>query len=238
MVPGAAGRRWCLDAEGLLHVLRVAASARCAVDLPKLYAIVDVDVAARAGWAPQDLGQAYLGGGARLLQLRAKSLASGPFLDLAQAMADDARRAGATLVINDRADIAALTGAALHVGQDDLQPFDARRVVGPGVLLGYSTHTESQIDAALAQPVSYLAIGPVFGTATKDTGYTAVGLALVATAARLAMTRRIPVVAIGGITLDTALRVVAAGAASLAVITDLLTADPEARVRQYLAALA
>jgi thiamine-phosphate pyrophosphorylase len=95
----------------------------------------------------------------------------------------------------------------------------------------------AQIEHALAQPISYLAIGPVFSTATKTTGYEQVGLPLVAAAARAAAARAVPVVAIGGITLATARRVVDAGAASVAVIGDLVTADPAARVRQYLSAL-
>jgi thiamine-phosphate pyrophosphorylase len=172
------------------------------------------------------------------LQLRAKTLASGRFLELALMIAEDARQSGATFIVNDRADIAAQAAAGLHVGQHDLPPCDARRVVGSGALLGYSTHSELQIDAALLQPVSYIAVGPVFDTATKETGYTAVGLSLVASAARRAAPQHVPVVAIGGIALDTAPSVIAAGAASVAIITDLLTTDPEARVRQYLSALA
>jgi thiamine-phosphate pyrophosphorylase len=102
--------------------------------------------------------------------------------------------------------------------------------------VGFSTHTQQQIDDALAMPVSYVAIGPVFWTGTKDTGYERVGLPLVRAGAACAA-GRVPVVAIGGITIDTAPSVLAAGAASVAVITDLLAGNPEARVRQYLAAI-
>ena len=81
--------------------------------------------------------------------------------------------------------MARLAGAAgVHVGQDDLSPADARAVVGPHAIVGYSTHTLEQFERALREPVSYLAIGPVFGTSTKNTGYEAVGLALVEAAAR------------------------------------------------------
>lgn len=207
--------------------------------LPRLNAIVDVDVCARTGWPPRDLAREYLSGGARFLQLRAKSAASGAFLDLASAINEDVRNAGGVLLVNDRADVAVLAGAAgVHVGQEDLSPDDVRRVVGADAIVGFSTHTPDQIAGALRAPITYLAVGPVFGTATKDTGYSRVGLALVIEAARLARAPNVPVVAIGGITLETARRVIDAGAASIAVITDLVSADPAARVREYLSVLA
>lgn len=133
--------------------------------------------------------------------------------------------------MNDRADIARLAAAdGVHLGQDDLAPAAARVILGPSATIGLSTHTVSQLDAAATEPVDYIAIGPVFGTATKDTGYDAVGLEMV----RRAATYGRPVVAIGGITLDTAASVIAAGARSVAVIGDLLTSgDPTARVRAY-----
>ena len=103
-------------------------------------------------------------------------------------------------------------------------------------MIGYSTHSAEQIAGAVSQPVSYVAVGPVFGTRTKDTGYHAVGLELVAAAARAAGAR--PVVAIGGITLDTAPAVLRAGATAVAVIGDLLsTGDPAGRARDYLRTL-
>lgn len=195
-------------------------------------------MAVRAGWTARDLTRAYLCGGARLIQLRAKTMASGALLDLASAVAEDAAAAGADLIVNDRADIAVLARASgVHVGQEDLAPADVRRVVGPEALVGFSTHTVEQIAAALAQPISYLAVGPVFWTRTKDTGYERVGLALVEAAARHAAGAGRPVVAIGGITLASARSVIEAGAASVAVITDLLAGNPEARVREYLSAL-
>jgi len=207
--------------------------------LPPLYAIVDVDVCAARGRQPRDVMRGYLAGGARLLQLRAKTLPGGAFLDLASALSEDAVAAGATLIVNDRADIAQLSGAAgVHVGQDDLSPADVRRVVGPQAIVGRSTHTAEQIEGATLEPISYLAIGPTFATSTKATGYEAIGLGGVADAAKRASKHSLPVVAIGGITLERAPGVIAAGAASVAVITDLLDDDPERRVRQYLSALA
>lgn len=206
--------------------------------LPPLYPIVDVDVCLRCGWAPRDLARAYLTGGARLLQLRAKTLGSGAFLDLAAALVEDASAADAHIVVNDRADLAVLAGAAgAHVGQEDLSPAEVRRITGPDAIVGLSTHTDAQIDRALTAPISYLAIGPVFGTTTKDTGYAHVGLEAVEHAARRIAAAGIPLVAIGGITLATARSVVEAGAVSVAVITDLITGDPAARVREFLRAL-
>jgi len=144
----------------------------------------------------------------------------------------------AAIIVNDRADLAVMSRAAgVHVGQEDLAPGEARRLVGPGGIVGCSTHTVQQITAAIAEPISYLAVGPVFGTTTKDTGYAAVGLELVSTAARLA--GALPVVAIGGITIDTAESVLRAGATSVAVIGDLVAhGDPRARVAAYLQRLA
>ena len=148
------------------------------------------------------------------------------------------RREAVRVIVNDRADVAVLTAAAgVHVGQEDLSPTDIRRVAGADVLVGLSTHTSDQITAALTEPISYLAIGPVFATATKSTGYDAVGYQAVERAATQAASRHLPVVAIGGITLETAPRVIDAGAAAVAIIGDLLTADPEARVKEYLAVL-
>jgi thiamine-phosphate pyrophosphorylase len=144
----------------------------------------------------------------------------------------------AAVVVNDRADVARLCGAsAVHVGQDDLSPADARAIVGPGVAIGFSTHTLEQVQAALREPVDYIAVGPIFGTRTKDTGYEAVGLDLVRAAARCA--GGIPVVAIGGITLENARSVLDAGASAVAVISDLLVGnDPRGRIAAYLGALA
>jgi thiamine-phosphate pyrophosphorylase len=183
------------------------------------------------------LAGAFLDGGAKIIQLRAKRLASAPFLVHADDLVRAAAPYGAAIVVNDRVDLALLAGAAgAHVGQEDLPPAAARRILGPDATIGYSTHTVAQIEATAEEPVTYIAIGPVFGTRTKTTGYDAVGLALVAEAARRSHGR--PVVAIGGITLERAPEVIAAGASSVAVITDLLAGgDPLARVAAYLRAL-
>jgi thiamine-phosphate pyrophosphorylase len=140
--------------------------------------------------------------------------------------------------VNDRADIAKLAGAdGVHVGQEDLDPLSARRLLGDAAIVGISTHSLDQVRAATRLPVDYIAVGPVFGTSTKDTGHRAGGLDFVSAAsdAVRAAGAHMPLVAIGGITLERAAEVIGAGAASVAVISDLLSAGPpDARVRDYL----
>jgi thiamine-phosphate pyrophosphorylase len=201
--------------------------------------ILDLDIAEGAGWSPLDLAKAYLNGGATFLQIRAKLASSAALLAIAAAIVEMAHQREATIVVNDRADIARLSGAdGVHVGQDDLSPPDVRSIVSADAIVGLSTHTIVQLEAALHQPVTYVAIGPVFGTTTKVSGYDAVGLAMVHSAAARTRTAGLPLVAIGGITLETAASVIEAGAASVAVIGDLLrSGDPEGRVREYLARL-
>jgi thiamine-phosphate pyrophosphorylase len=203
---------------------------------PFLYPIVDTSVCSSRGLDPQAVAEAYFAGGARVLQLRDKAGASAAFLSLADRMVASAGSRSAVIVVNDRADITRLSGAAgVHVGQDDLTVAEVRRLVGPTAIFGVSTHDERQVDEALDSDATYVAVGPVFGTATKNTGYTARGLDLV----RYAANRGKPVVGIGGITLERARSVVEAGAAGLAVISDLLEgADPERRVREFIALLA
>jgi thiamine-phosphate pyrophosphorylase len=181
------------------------------------------------------LCDAFLGGGARVLQLREKERSSGEFLQLADILVRRAKAADALIIINDRADIARLSGAAgVHVGQDDLSVADVRRLLSEPAIVGLSTHDERQIDDAIEQQPTYIAVGPVFGTSTKDTGYSARGLDLVRSAAG----RGRPVIAIGGLTLDNMLDVVRAGASGIAVISDLVNNDPLARTRAFVTRLA
>ena len=128
----------------------------------------------------------------------------------------------ALFIIDDRADIARLLGAGVHLGQEDLPPRLARRIVGPEAVIGFSTHNAEQLEAAAEEPVDYLALGPIFETSSKERPDPVVGLE------RLRAWRRLterPLVAIGGITRANAPAVLAAGADSVAVIGDLL-ADP------------
>jgi thiamine-phosphate pyrophosphorylase len=201
-----------------------------------LCAIVDSEAAARAGWRPLDLARAFIDGGARFLQLRAKDLSGALFLETAIAIVQLAHGRGASVIVNDRADIARLAGAdGVRIGQDDLSPRAVRALVGPDAVVGLSTHTIEQLERAVDEPVSYVAIGPVFGTTTKVTGHERVGLEMVREAALRTRARGLPLVAIGGITLENAPSVIQSGADSVAVISDLLAGgDPERRVQDFL----
>ena len=204
----------------------------------RLYAIVDHDVAEAHGWNIVDLGQSLLRGGARLLQVRATRTPAARLLVACDALVAAARRFDARVIVNDRADIALMSGAAgVHVGQGDLPAERARMLLGTEAIIGRSTHTTAQIDAALDEPIDYIAVGPIFTTSTKkDVGCNPGGLRLV----RLAVARagRTPIVAIGGITLDSAESVIEAGASAVAIISDLLAGgNPEQRARAFLSAL-
>ena len=201
---------------------------------PFLYPIIDTGLCRRRGVDPVAIAEAFLAGGARVLQLREKGESSSDFLALADTLVPLVESAGGLLVINDRADIALLSGAGgVHVGQDDLTVADVRRIVPPSTIVGLSTHDRMQVDRAITEQPSYIAVGPVFGTSTKETGYTARGLDLV----RYAAASGTPVVAIGGITLDRVPDLLAAGASGIAVISDLLNGDPETRTREFIASI-
>ena len=146
------------------------------------------------------------------MQLRAPGVATGTLVDWTRGIVAAAAGRGARIVVNDRCDVALMAGAdGVHVGQDDLPAGVVRELLGPDAVVGLSTHDAPQLEAALSEPISYLAVGPVYATRTKDTGYAAVGLEAVRRAAHAAGGR--PVAAIGGITLETAPAVIAAGAA-------------------------
>jgi len=205
---------------------------------PPLYAVLDVDAVGERSLEPRRVAAAWLDAGVRWLQLRAKALDGGALLELADTLAALSRQAGATFIVNDRADVARLSDAGgVHLGQTDLRPVDARKILPAGRLIGVSTHSVEQAKAALSEPVDYLAIGPVFGTSTKARPDPEVGLDGVRAVSVLARARRRPVVAIGGITLARAPEVLAAGADSVAVIADLLHGDPGERARAFLQAL-
>jgi len=201
--------------------------------LPPLYAIVDpLDT----GRDPAALAAALLRGGARLVQLRWPGASARELLGAALAIRPLARAAGALFLVNDRPDVArAAEAEGVHLGQDDLPVAAARRVLGAGRLIGVSTHDPGQARAAEAAGADYLGVGPVYATATKPDALAPRGLALVS-AVRAAV--RCPLVAIGGITPETAAAVRAAGADAVAMIGALERApDPEAAVRDVLARL-
>jgi thiamine-phosphate pyrophosphorylase len=180
--------------------------------LPRFYPILDVTSVTARAWDVVEVGDQLLDAGAEILQAKA------------------------VLVVNDRADIARLVGAALHLGQEDLTPSEARAIAGANAVIGYSTHNESQLRLALTEPADYLALGPIFGTASKENPDPAVGVE------ELRRLRRVsdrPVVAIGGITRANARQVIEAGADSVAVIGDLFPSDGDvrARVREWVRGL-
>jgi len=174
--------------------------------------------------------------GLPLLQLRAKGTSDRVRLALAREAVAAAHRGGALLIVNDRADVARMSGAdGVHVGQDDVAPSDVRAVVGPDAIVGFSTHDVGQLERALREPIDYVAVGPVFATTSKSHPDPVVGLELVR-AARARTT--LPLVAIGGITRANARSVIAAGADGVAVISDVLrAADPVGAARELAAGL-
>ena len=202
--------------------------------LPPLYAIVDpLDT----GRDPVDLAVAFLAGGARLLQLRLKAASARELFAAAETIALRARAVGALFLVNDRPDVArAVDADGVHLGQDDLPVEAARRVLGKGRLIGVSTHSLEEARAAAAAGADYVGVGPVHATTSKSKALPPCGLGLVR-AVRAAV--RCPLVAIGGITPETAAETRAAGADAVAMIGALVrVSDPARAVREVLACLA
>jgi thiamine-phosphate pyrophosphorylase len=195
--------------------------------LHPFYPILDTQTVARRGIDLVAAAAAILEAGARILQFRHKGFFSRDVFRQAGEIGALCRQAGALFVVNDRADIARLLNAGLHLGQDDLAPVDARRVLGDAII-GFSTHNEEQLLAATDQPVDYLACGPIFGTSSKLNPDPVVG---VDGLRRLRPWTARPMVAIGGITRANAKSVIEAGADSVAVIGDLFPEDGNIRGR-------
>jgi thiamine-phosphate pyrophosphorylase len=191
------------------------------LNMPRVYPILDTGSLEARGFSLERAAAAFLEGGAEILQLRHKEHWSRAVFDAAREIARMCREAGALFMVDDRADIAMLLEAGLHVGQDDLPPRDARRLMGADAVIGFSSHNAPQVCAAGGEPVSYVAFGPVFPTASKRNPDPATGIETVK-ACRALVDK--PLVAIGGITRETARAVLAAGADSVAVIGDLLPA--------------
>ena len=196
--------------------------------LPRFYPILDTGVALKNDVDPVNAAEQILDAGTRILQFRHKAFLSREAFGWLERIAELTRTAGATLVINDRADLAKLFSAALHLGQDDLSPTSARNVVGCDTMIGFSTHNEAQLLAAGEEPADYLALGPLFGTVTKVNPDATVGLDEFR---RLRPLSKRPLVAIGGITRANALQALEAGADSLAILSDLFPDDGNIRAR-------
>ena len=172
----------------------------------------------RKDLAAVDAAEAILEGGARILQFRYKGFFSREVFEHAGTIAELCRAADALFVINDRADMAMLLDAGLHLGQEDLPPAEARKIMGQETVLGFSTHNEAQLRAGDREPVDYLAIGPIFSTGSKHNPDPVVG---VEELRRLRPMTKKPLVAIGGLTRANARSVLDAGADMVAVIADL-----------------
>ena len=184
------------------------------IALPRLYAIADAQFG-----DPVEIAGRLFDGGAGLVQIRNKMAGAGLLLRQVEEVLRFAP-ADALVLVNDRVDVARLSNAhGVHLGQDDLQIEDARAILGDKSLVGFSTHNIEQAVAADGLPVDYIAVGPVFQTTSKNNPDPVLGIAALS---QICSAVRKPVVAIGGITLDRASAVFDAGAASIAVIGDLL----------------
>jgi thiamine-phosphate pyrophosphorylase len=202
------------------------------LDLPRFYPILDAGLLLRAGLSIEGFARELRAAGIRFLQYRDKdakdelllqraAILRGIFID-------------SCLILNDRVPLVLSAGYdGVHVGQEDLSPAEARARVGPQVMVGISTHGESQLLLAADSPVDYVAIGPVFATSSKQVPDPVVGLEGVRRAR--ALTDK-PLVAIGGITRGNCAAVMEAGADSVAVISDLIQ-SPGKSVEEFFSRL-
>ena len=195
--------------------------------VPRLYAIVDVSFG-----DPVEIAKQLFDSGIRLLQIRNKDATSGVLLEQTKRIVSNAP-IGCRVIVNDRADVAIMGRAhGVHLGQEDLSPTQVRKIVGEKRIIGISTHNSDQAQAAMEEPVDYVAVGPIFATSTKESHFPVVGLEGLY---RICGLLDRPVVAIGGITLNNAREVLASGAASVAVISDLIGQGAiQARTRAFL----
>lgn len=209
------------------------------VVFPRLYAIIDADLLRRgrreASQAHEEVAVAVAlaESGIELIQYRDKTASPSELFSSARELADALRPAGVRFIVNDRADVAATARAGgVHVGQQDLQPRDARAMCPPPMWVGVSTHTLEQVVAAAQSSADYIAVGPIFETQTKSNPDPVVGIEFIQKARKLTSK---PLVAIGGITLVRAGAIYAAGADCIAVASDLICAtDVRQRARKFL----
>ena len=187
--------------------------------LPRVYPLTDVQL---SGLSHADQVRLLSAGGATLVQLREKQMPALQFYEQAKA----ALRSGVQVIINDRVDVAMAIGAnGVHLGQDDMPPEAARRLLGDKAIIGYSTHSVEQAKKALTLPIDYIAIGPIFTTSTKTNPSPTLGLDGLR-AVRAAVSD-VQLVAIGGISHSNAREVIEAGADSVAIISALLSSPDQ-----------
>ena len=198
--------------------------------LPRLYVILD---AALLTVPETECAQKLADAGVRLLQYRNKRASPRELFESSRELVSLLATLKVSVVVNDRADFAALAGAnGVHVGQEDLEVEKARQVVGTEKLVGVSTHNLEQFRRAAASSADYIAVGPIFSTGTKSNPDPVVGTEFIREV-RLLTDK--PIVAIGGITLERAPEIIESGADSVAVISDILGApEPGKRARQYI----
>src|SRR3990167_5321858 len=183
-----------------------------------LYAIFDPSQA--RGRPPSAILRQLLDGGVRIIQMRAKEMAAKDCLNLAREARELCHAAGGLFIVNDRVDIAlAARAGGVHLGQEDLPLYIARKLVGKERIIGISTHDLAQAREAEQGGADYIGFGPIFGTATKETGYSARGLTMLK---EIRQAVSLPIVAIGGITEANVAQVWQAGADSAAIISDLM----------------
>jgi thiamine-phosphate diphosphorylase len=200
------------------------------LSLPPLYAILDPEQAKER--RATSILAALLKGGTGAAQLRAKNFTARDFLELALEVRRETAAAGCRFIVNDRVDIALLSDAdGVHLGQEDLPLATARKLMGKK-LIGVSTHDPAQARDAERDGADYIGFGPIFGTATKETGYSARGIEMLREVRRAVA---LPIVAIGGIKESNVESVWQAGADSVAMIGELMGAeDVEQKVRRIL----
>jgi thiamine-phosphate pyrophosphorylase len=183
-----------------------------------LYPLLDTAFLAHLDITLADALNAALDAGVDTIQIRHKGDFNRDFALVLERCASTASRYQTSLILNDRADYAALFAMGLHVGQDDLPPKAARQILGPEAVIGFSTHNAPQLAAAASEPISYAALGPIFPTQSKNNPSPVVGLEALRQWRALCP---LPLVAIGGITLDNAPQVIAAGANKVAILSAL-----------------
>jgi len=187
--------------------------------IPIIYPIIDSSLVTLDNIGKT--AEAIIDGGAKILQLRAKSLSSKEFLETARIIRKITKDKGTVFIVNDRVDIALLADAdGVHLGQGDLPVKEARRLLGNNKIIGYSTHNLREALEAVRLPVDYISFGPIFPTKTKEDAQTPKGLRWLSEVRKAV---EIPIVAIGGITETNMAHVLKEGVEGVAMISEILT---------------